>query len=208
MDTLSQLFGSALRVKMMRLFLFNAGSAFDADSIAIKTGSRIKEIEAEAAFMKKMGLVKPTRLSKIVAVKKGKKTSEKKVSVKAWRLDAKFQFLEALTGFLVKTHSVEYKSMLKKLEKAGKIKAALISGVFIQNADARLDMLVVGDNVKSGSMDRVIKSIESDMGKDIRYTVLSTQDFSYRVGMNDRLIRDIFDFPHKILLDKIGLPTK
>lgn len=208
MDTLSQLFGSTLRVKMMRLFLFNIGSIFDADYIVGKTGSKIKEIEAEAAFMKKVGLVKQTKVSKIITVKKGKKVSEKKVTVKAWTLDTKFEFIDALTGFLVKTHSVEYKSMLKKLDRAGKIKAVLVSGVFIQNADARLDMFVVGDGINSSSMEKAIKSIESDMGKDIRYTVLSTQDFSYRVGMNDKLIRDIFDFPHKILIDKIGLPSK
>ena len=208
MDTLSQLFGSALRVKMMRFFLFNPGSAFDADHIFGKTGSKIKEIEAEAAFMKKIGLVKQTKLSKVMTVKKGKKTVEKKVTVKAWTLDTKFQFIEPLTEFFVKTHSVEYRSMVKKLERAGKIKGVLVSGVFIQNAEARLDMFVVGDGINSNSMDKVIKSIESDLGKDIRYTVLSAPDFSYRLGMNDKLIRDIFDFPHKILLDKIGFPTK
>jgi hypothetical protein len=208
MDTLSQLFGSALRVKMMRLFLFNTDGVFDVDYIVGKTGSKPKEIEAEAAFMKKIGLVKQTKLPKIMTVKKNKKMVEKKVTVKAWSLDTKFQFIEPLTEFLVKTHSVEYKSMIKRLEKAGKIKAVLVSGVFIQNTEARLDMFVVGDGVNSGSMEKSIKSIESDMGKDIRYTVLSTPDFSYRVSMNDKLIRDIFDFPHRILLDKIGLPKK
>ncbi len=208
MDTLSQLFGSALRVKMMRLFLFNTEGVFDTDYIVGKTGSKPKEIEAEAMFMKKIGLVKQTKLSKMVTLKKGKKIIEKKATVKAWALDTKFQFIEPLTGFLVKTHSVEYKSMINRLGRAGKIKAVLVSGVFIQNAEVRLDMLVVGDGINSASMEKAIRSIESDMGKDIRYTVLSTTDFSYRVSMNDKLIRDIFDFPHKILLDKIGLPKK
>jgi hypothetical protein len=208
MDTLSQLFGSALRVKMMRLFLFNIEGVFDADYIVGKTGSKPKEIEAEAMFMKKIGLVKQTKLSKMVTLKKGKKIIEKKVTVKAWALDTKFQFIEPLTEFLVKTHSIEYKSMIARLGRAGKIKAVLVSGVFIQNTEVRLDMLVVGDGVNSVSMEKAIRSIESDMGKDIRYTVLSTTDLSYRVSMNDKLIRDIFDFPHKILLDKIGLPKK
>ncbi len=208
MDTLSQLFGSALRVKMMRLFLFNTEGVFDADYIVGKTGSKPREIENEAAFMKKIGLVKQTKLSKVVTLKKGKKTVEKKMKVKAWVLDTKFQFIEPLTEFLVKTHSVEYKSMIKRLGRAGKIKAVLVSGVFIQNTEVRLDMFVVGDGINSGSMEKAIRSIESDMGKDIRYTVLSTSDFSYRVSMNDKLIRDIFDFPHRILLDKIGLPKK
>jgi hypothetical protein len=208
METLSQLFGSALRVKMMRLFLFNAEGIFDTEYIVGKTSSTPKEVEREAAFMKKTGLIKQTKLSKVVTVKKGKKTKEKKMKVRAWTLDRKFQFAEALAEFLVKTHSVEYRAMIKRLAKTGKIKAVLVSGVFLQNTDARLDMFVVGDNIKPGAMEKAVMGIESDMGKDIRYTVLSASDFAYRLDMNDRLVRDIFDFPHKVLLDKIGLPVK
>ncbi len=71
-----------------------------------------------------------------------------------------------------------------------------------------MDMFVVADGVKQLAMDRVIKSIESDMGKDIRYAVMSAADFEYRMSMNDKLVRDVLDFPHKILSNKIGLNIK
>jgi hypothetical protein len=63
----------------------------------------------------------------------------------------------------------------------------------------------VGDNVKTGYIDRIVKGIESDMGKDIRYSVLSGADYAYRISMNDKLVRDVLDFPHTILVDKIGI---
>jgi hypothetical protein len=205
MDTLSALFGTTLRVKMMRLFLFNKGDSFDIGQIEAKTSAKAREIEKDADFMKKIGLVKPLKVAKTVFIKKGKKTLEKKVKVRAWTLDPRFKFVDALTDFLVKTHSVENRAIVKKLEKAGKIKAVLVSGVFMRDSEARLDMFVIGDNIKSSSMDRIVRSIESDMGKDIRYAALSTPDFAYRKSMNDKLIRDVLDFPHTILVDKIGI---
>jgi len=64
---------------------------------------------------------------------------------------------------------------------------------------------VVGDNVNSASIDRIVKGIEADMGKDIRYAVLTAPDFAYRMSMNDKLVRDVFDYPYQLLVDKLGV---
>jgi hypothetical protein len=208
MDKLSRLFGSELRVKMMRLFLFNTGSQFDVDYVQGKTSAKVEEIEKEMSFLRRLGLIKQMKVFKLVTVKKGKKKVEVRKKVRIWSLNKKFKFVEALTDFMVKTHSLEHKTIVRRLEKAGKIKAVLVSGIFTRNSESRLDMFVVGDNLKTGSIDRIVKGIESDMGKDIRYAVLSAPDFSYRVSMNDKLVRDVLDFPHQVLVDKIGLPTQ
>ncbi|HEY0908317.1 MAG TPA: hypothetical protein VGE35_03130 [Candidatus Paceibacterota bacterium] len=208
MDTLSQLFGSALRVKLMRLFLFNKGVAYDVMYIEDKTGARAKDIEKEVASLKKMKLVKGTSLSRVVSIKFGKKTVEKKKTFKAWTLDSGFEFTEALTDFLIKTHSLEDKAIVRRLDKVGRIKAVLVSGIFMRDSDSRIDMFVVADALKQASMDKVIKSIESDMGKEIRYAVMSAADFEYRLSMNDKLVRDVLDFPHKVLSNKIGIISK
>jgi hypothetical protein len=205
MDTLSLLFGSVLRVKMMRLFLFNPGKTFDVGYIEGKTNAKIKDIESQINFFRKLRLVKVKKTAKIVEIKKGRKTLQVKKKMNTWTLDPAFKYTDALTDFLVRTHSLEHRAIVRRLEKAGRIKAVLVSGIFMRDADARLDLFVVGDNVKSNSIDRIVRGIESDMGKDIRYTVLSGADFSYRVSMNDKLVRDVLDYPHTILLDKIGI---
>lgn len=205
MVILSNLFGSELRVKMLRLFLFNPERHFDMESIEAKSSARLRDLEKEIAFFKKIGLVKDIAISKLVMVKKGRVSMEKKVKVKAYILDQKFKYRAALSDFLVKTHSLENKAVVRRLEKAGKIKAVVISGIFTGNHDSRLDLFVIGDNVKSASMDRIVKGIESDMGKDIRYAVLSAPDYAYRLSMNDKLVRDVIDFPHTVLVDKIGI---
>jgi hypothetical protein len=189
MDILSKLLGSELRVKMLRLFLFNPEHVSDLAYIEGKTNERPRTLEKELVFLRKIGLVKKFKTKKL----------------KGYILDPKFKYKDALSDFLVKTHSLENKAVVKRLEKAGRIKAVLISGIFTGNTDSRFDLFVVGDNVKSASMDRIVKGIESDMGKDIRYAVLSGPDFAYRVSMNDKLVRDVIDFPHTVLVDKIGI---
>lgn len=205
MNILSPLFGSELRVRMLRLFLLNQDSSFDVDYIQGKTNEKISSIEKELALFKKIGFVRQGKASKIVTIKKGKKTVEKKKKVSVFSLDSRFKYKTTLADFLLKTHSLENKTVVKKLEKAGKIKAVVISGIFTGNTDSRFDLFVVGDGVKPSTMDRIIKSIELDMGKDLRYAVLSVADFAYRKSMNDKLIRDIIDYPHTILLDKVGI---
>ncbi len=205
MDVLSSLFGSVLRVKMMRLFLFNPGKVFDIEYMKDKTDAARTSIDREIGFFRKIGLVKAKKLSKIVAIKKGRKVRERRKKVPAWTMDKSFKYIEAITDFLVRTHSPENKAIVRRLEKAGKMRAVVVSGIFMGDAESRLDMFIVGDNVRSGSIDRIIHGLESEMGKDIRYAVLSSQDFAYRVNMNDKLVRDVLDYPHTILLDKIGI---
>ena len=205
MVILSQLFGSELRVRMMRLFLFNPDKAFDMAYIQGKAAAKPRELEGELAFLKKLGLLKEAKVSKPVVVRKGKKELRKKVRESVYSLDQKFKYRDALSEFLVKTHSLENRAVVKKLEKAGKIKAVLLAGIFTGQPESRLDLFVVGDNVNASSMDRIVRSIESDMGKDIRYAVLSAPDFAYRLSMNDKLVRDVIDYPHRVLVDKIGI---
>jgi hypothetical protein len=35
--------------------------------------------------------------------------------------------------------------------------------------------------------------------------VISAPDFAYRVSMNDKLVRDVLDYPYEVLVDKIGV---
>ena len=85
------------------------------------------------------------------------------------------------------------------------IQLLIISGIFIKNPDSRVDLLVVGDNLKLSSLENIIKTIESEIGKEIRYAVFETSEFNYRYSMFDKLTRDIFDYPHEKIINKLNL---
>ena len=66
-------------------------------------------------------------------------------------------------------------------------------------------MLVVGDNLRRSQLDRIIKNMEAEIGKELNFASFETADFQYRLGMYDKLVRDILDYPHQKLVDKLGL---
>ena len=68
-----------------------------------------------------------------------------------------------------------------------------------------MDLLVVGDNLKQGQLETTIKTIESEIGREIRYAVFETSEFNYRYSIFDKLIRDILDYPHEKIINKLGL---
>jgi hypothetical protein len=81
----------------------------------------------------------------------------------------------------------------------------VISGIFTEQWDGRVDLLIIGNKIRKAVLEATLRNIEAEVGKDLRYACLETPDFIYRLGIGDKLIRDVFDYPHKVILDKIGL---
>ena len=54
-------------------------------------------------------------------------------------------------------------------------------------------------------VEKAIRDLEAEIGMEIRFAVMTSEDLLYRVGMHDKLTRDLFDYKHQILVDKIGV---
>lgn len=85
------------------------------------------------------------------------------------------------------------------------MKLILTAGVFQHDPESRVDILVVGDNIKQGMLVSAISALEAELGKELRYAAFETADFKYRLGVYDKLVRDILDYPHQKILNKLGL---
>jgi len=220
MEILEKIFGSAAKVKIMRLFLFSPGEMFDIALVAKRTKSSPKTAAQEIKQLEEISLLKSRIFSKEVWVtkkirsksrrgpNKGKvqlKKNKVMARVRGWTLNESFPYLKSLQGLLIHVSAFQPKELIKKVNRMGKIKLLLVAGVFTQNPDSRLDLLVVGDNIKKSAVETAAKNIEADLGRQITYSVFETADFKYRLGMFDKLIRDVLDFPHQKLIDKIGI---
>jgi len=120
-------------------------------------------------------------------------------------LDASFQLLHELRDLILTVAPLSKQELANRLRHVGRVKLAVLSGIFLKRNDSRIDMLIVGDNLKKGQLDLTLRSIESEVGKELSYAILETSDFKYRMGMNDKFVRDVFDYPHEVIIDKIGL---
>ncbi|MFC1625369.1 hypothetical protein ACFL1O_00610, partial [Patescibacteria group bacterium] len=129
---------------------------------------------------------------------------KRKIAI-GWYLDSSFPLLFPLRNLILDTTPVSKGDLLKKLLRAGRIKLVVLAGIFIQSDDSRVDILVVGDKIKKTILSKVFKEIEAEVGKELIYAVFSTDDFNYRINIYDKFLRDILDYPHKKILDKIGV---
>lgn len=205
MDILAKLFGTNARVKMLRLFLFNKDTIFDANDISSRTKTSLPIVRKEIGMMERIKLIKRKSFYKDVIRKRGGKKVVVRKRVQGWILDDTFIYIESLQKFFLQTATLDQKDILGKLRKAGKLKLVIVAGVFIQDWDNRIDMLIVGDGINNKKLEAAVKDIEAEVGMELRYAVFSTHDFHYRLEMRDRLVRDILDYPHSILADRIGI---
>jgi hypothetical protein len=189
MDPISRIFGSAARVKLLRLFLFNRSDAFPLSEIATRAKVSPEETRRELGILTASGILKKT-------------TSGKQV---LYRVNHHFEHLAAFEAFVRTTTTTRPSVLLASFKRAGTLRLVLLSGFFTGSTESELDILVVGDKLDERSLGRTITSLEAELGREIRYATFSTEDFRYRLGIYDRLLRDVFDYPHQLLLDKIGL---
>lgn len=211
MEILEKLFGSAARVKVMRLFLANPEIVFDAKTIQERTGLRPEVARREVAMLGKIGLLKESlvRTQSEGAIAPVKKKKSKKVSARVkrgWAVNPSFVYRAALENLLINMLPLSARRLSRQMEKAGRIKLIIVAGAFIQEWDkSRVDILVVGDKLKGVVLERTIKNLEAEIGRELSFAAFETRDFLYRLGVCDRLIRDILEYPHKKVVDKLGV---
>lgn len=202
MEILERLFGSSARVRIMKLFLFNPEELLEKKEIMKKTKSSLISIKKELKDLCDVSLLKKRIFIKTSQSKSGK---TKKQKVQGFALNPTFKYLNNLKTLIINNEPLNHSEIIKKLNKVGKLKLIVVSGLFIQEEDSRLDLFVVGDDIKDRLVKETISKMESEIGKELRYSFFTTADFKYRYGVCDRLVRDVFDYPHQIVVDRIGL---
>ena len=173
MDTLEKIFGGAARVKLMRLFLFNPTLYYETSDVVERSKVDASRARRELNFLAKVALIKK---------------SSRGGSTVVWYLNEKFPYLVEFQRLLLQTSLVHKQPIMKKIAKIGRLKLIIFSGIFKELWDSRLDILVVADSAKKGTADSVMASIEAEIGKEIRFAVLDSEDFKYRLGVGDRLV--------------------
>ncbi len=201
---LSALFGSTARVKILRLFLSNLTTNYTIDEVTKRSKVHPNTVRKELNLFVKIGLLKKeqTEVSTFKGSGKNKKETKKKAA--GFVVDRSFAELLSLRSFILNIDPTDDDDISKRVGKTGRIKLILVAGEFIRDPNSRVDILVVGDAIKEARLKAAISELEAKMGKELSYTSFTTTDFNYRLGVYDRLIRDVLDYPHQIIVDKLG----
>jgi len=205
MEILSKLFGSVARVKIMKLFLLNPEQAFDGAEVSERTKIIASTSRGELNLLSKIEFIKKKTFFKENIKKTNKSGKISKKKVEGWILNKDFRFIAPLENLLVESGTLKPNEIIDRLKGVGNLKLLIVAGVFIQDMNSRADILIVGDNLSEASLEKSMRILESEVGKELRYVVFETDDFKYRLGIYDKLLRDILDYSHKKIINKIGV---
>lgn len=181
------LFGSRVRARLLRLFLLHPDMEFSPTTAAQKIGLRRPDVVKELAKLLKMGFI-------------SKKTRQGK---KHYQVRTDFPFYHELKTLVSKLNINAKSEVFKKLKKAGDVKLVLISGAFINYSKSKVDMVLVINSANKVKLKQIITALEAESGREIRYVLMNSEEFHYRLDMLDRFLIEFLEGPYESVIDKV-----
>lgn len=186
---LEDLLGSPTKIKLIKFFLQNGDKRATHSEIAM--------------FLKE----NPSRVkSALRALVKGRLVFTKKQKTgTVYFANKNFYLFRELSALIVKSNPASFEFLKKSLRGMKGIKLAAACGIFLGEDGARADLLVVGDRLNKSLLKKLEERVEASMGREIRLAVFDTNEFEYRMNMYDKFVRDILEYRHEKLVNKLHL---
>ncbi len=184
------LFGSKTRVKLLHLFLNNPGKAFYVREITRLIDEQINSVRRELANMTTVGIV----TSETVDIKLFYEVNQRYEHYVPLRAIFADQHVEAVTPSAA---AANWHDSLRQLPD---LRLVITAGVLVKGSTSTVDILLVGETpvVK---LKKVMKDIEKVEGRDLNYSILTYDEFYYRLSVRDKFITEILNGKYAVLVD-------
>lgn len=200
MESLAKLFGGGERVRILRYFMLNNSTGVSKRTLSEALLITPQKIAREVAILETAGILKRRGGASVVRSKK--RSVRTQGTDQTFSLNLSYPYLAPLRDFIVATLSGTRDDAVRAMFRAGVIKIVIASGLFEEQWEGRLDFLIVGEKIDEKTLKRALRKTEAELGHEIRFAALTSDDYRYRMSVHDKLIRDVLDYPHTILLDK------
>lgn len=197
---LSKLFGSQARLKLLKLFVLNQEKRFYLRQIARDLKLQVNSVRREIERLESFGLI----ISSEASAEVGEGEEKSSGTQKYFRVDTGFVLYEEIRALIIKAQILYEREFIEKLQKIGAPKLLVYSGFFVNNNISPVDLLIVGRFHKP-RLNRLIRDLEADLGKEIDYTIMDSREFKYRRSITDVFLYDILEGRKIIAIDEFGL---
>ena len=195
---LEQLFGSKTRYRLLRILFQHPEKAFYVRELTRALDTQINAVRREIQLLVDMGVVKE--------LEKQEKTGRDAGSSlrKYYVLDPQSLLYGELQALILKGQIIGEQAFIQSLQKkCGTPRLLLLTGRFTGDTRAMSDMLLVGD-IRERALERLIAEYEKDTGVQVRYTVMTPQEFRDRRQMMDKFLYSLFEARHMKVVDTLS----
>jgi len=188
---LDTVLGSETKARVLRFLLRHPSKAFKLGEIARIINQNYNTTASFIDDLECVGIIQ--------------KSSTKDSASAIYGINSNFRNYEELRDFCLKTFPVSTEILIKELKEAGKIRLAILQGVFLNQGAVNIDFFVVADDMEDKKFEKVVKGLEADVGQELNYTLMNTSEFTYRYNIYDRFVRNILKRKHITIIDDLKL---
>lgn len=182
------LFGSRVRARLIRFFAMNPEGEFAVGDIAERTLLPKTDVAREAKKLAKMKFVhERSRQSKRFYVS-----------------NTDFPFYPELRTLVSKLNVNAEARVFRKLKTIGEVKLILISGLFLNYPKAKVDMILVVNNLNRAKLRQAVTHLEAEVGKEVRFVLMNSEELQYRLNMLDRFFIEFLEGPYEEVVNKVA----
>lgn len=177
---LENLLNTKLKKQLLEIFFSHPKRGFSLCELRFMTFSGTARLQEVLRAFKGGGLIE-------VAARK---------QTRFYRLNCHFALFDELKDLVISRGKAPDDEVEKILKRIPQLQLAILSGIFTMQLQLPVDILLVGDKINPLKLAGHLKEIEKIVGCDVNYSFLDLEEFHERQMMNDRLVRDILDYPH------------
>jgi len=185
------LFGSKTRVKLLHLFLNNPGKAFYVREITRLIDEQINSVRRELSNMLDIGIITSNNADNKLYYEVNQRYSYY-VPFRAIFADEQMEANSSKPS-----HEATWAEFIKELPD---LRLVIAAGVLVKGSTSGVDLLLVGEP-SSQKVKNAVKEIERLEGRELNYTVISYDEFYYRLSVRDKFITQILNGKHAVLVD-------
>jgi hypothetical protein len=179
---LSRLFATPLRIKLIKFFALQPGSHFLSHKVASAIGSSRALVQQELRALVRLHIIKTTRVAGGTHF--------------FWNAD--YEGALGIQNFIIDATTPSDATVLKGFKPLSPY-LVVVAGALADETRGVIDLLVVTKRVQDPRIAKVVKKLEIVTAVPIRYAVLEVGEYLARREGFDRMLRDIFDFRHRII---------
>lgn len=226
LDILGELFGSKVKARLLKFLFRHPNEAFRVGEIARRIQSNYNTTHSYIKDLYKIGFIKVQDEPKESNVnyketltleeieKIGNVTDNDTSSVsngqegenpegRLFILNPAFPLYSELAALVLKTNPIAERDVASELTSIGKVRLAIVSGVFLNETNAPVDFFIVADDLDKQKLEQFIQKLEAEVGKPLNFTYMDTSEFTYRYNIYDRFIRNVFKGNHRALINEL-----
>lgn len=184
---LSKIIPSKTRRKILSLFFQNLNKTYHLRKVGREVDEEVNAVKRELDILEKEGVLE----------------KEKRINKNVYSLNEKYIFFEEFLRIFVKQGDLA-SSILKNKSKIGKVKFVALSLKYAKEEEieeGEIYLLFVGVVVVPEIVSIIAKE-EEKFGKEINYTVMTQEEFTFRKKNNDPFIWSFLKQPKIMIIGK------